>query len=68
MKKSSCKKPGVFAVPGRETYSGKPVVHYAVDGNLNDGNIKTFSSYPEAVKFARQKAKEYGVKAKIHPK
>ncbi|RLB17874.1 MAG: hypothetical protein DRG35_01395 [Deltaproteobacteria bacterium] len=57
--------PAVFAVHGSETIDGKHVVYYSASGDLNKGRKKKFTNWREAVKFAREKAKQWGIKADI---
>ncbi len=55
----------VFAVHGSETIDGKHVVYYSKLGDLNKGRKKKFTSWREALKFAHEKARDWGVKADV---
>ncbi len=56
----------VFAVPRSETLSGYNEVMFTKGDNLNRGKTKSFRKWKLAVAFAREKAKEYGIKPSIH--
>ena len=57
--------PAVFAVHGSETVDGKHIVYYSKSGDLNRGRCKKFTNWREALKFAHEKAKDWGVKADV---
>jgi len=57
--------PAVFAVHGSETIDGKHVVYYSKSGDLNKGRKKKFTSWREALKFAHEKARDWGIKADV---
>ncbi len=59
------KNAAIFVVHGSETEDGKHTVYYSVSGDLNAGRKKKFTNWQQALKFAREKAKQWGVKVEV---
>ena len=63
--KKKYKNAAIFVVHGSETEDGKHTVYYSVSGDLNAGRKKKFTNWQQALKFAREKAKQWGVKVEV---
>jgi len=59
------KNAAIFVVHGSETEDGKHTVYYSVSGDLNTGRKKKFTNWQQALKFAREKARQWGVKVEV---
>jgi len=59
------KNAAIFVVHGSETEDGKHTVYYSVSGDLNAGRKKKFTNWQQALKFAREKARQWGVKVEV---
>jgi len=59
------KNAAIFVVHGSETEDGEHTVYYSVSGDLNAGRKKKFTNWQQALKFVREKAKQWGIKVEV---